>query len=84
MKYLMICLLLSVLSFCLITCAAGCILIIVHLFVVSISFLSACGTLFPSARIRQAAVVSFKGLAASALAFVTCRSLDPEICFPEA
>lgn len=84
MKYLMICLLLSVLSFCLITCAAGCILIIVHLFVVSISFLSACGTLFPSARIRQAAVVSFIGLAASALAFVTCRSLDPEICFPEA
>ncbi|MBP5163161.1 MAG: ComEC/Rec2 family competence protein, partial [Spirochaetales bacterium] len=83
MKYLMICLLLSVLSICLLTCAAGCIIIASHLVFVLLSYLSACGALFPSAKIRQAAMVTFMCLAATILALVTCRSLDLEICFPE-
>ena len=84
MKYLMLSILLSVLSFCLVTCAAGCVSIVVLFFVICFSILSACGALFPSARIHQATVMSLMVLVASVLAFITCRNLDVEICFPSA
>ena len=82
MKYLMLSVLLSVLSFCLVTRAAGCLIAVFFLVVISFSILSACGALFPSARIQQTTIVSFMALTATVLAYISCRNLDVEICFP--
>ena len=78
----MLSVLLSVLSFCLVTRAAGCLIAVFFLVVISFSILSACGALFPSARIQQATIVSFMALTATVLAYISCRNLDVEICFP--
>ena len=83
MKYLMLSVLLSVLSFCLVMRAAGCVIAVFFLVVLSFSILSACGALFPSARIQQATIVSFMALATTVLAYISCRSIDVEICFPK-
>ena len=77
MKYPMPVLILSNLVLCQVSSAAGWVVLSAWIFFFFLSLVSACGTLFPSARLNLALVICFAGATISILTLITLRSLLP-------
>lgn len=81
MKYLMPVLILSNLVLCQVSSAAGWVVISIFTFLIFVSLISACGTLFPSRRLHLALVICFAGATISILTLVTLRGLDVDLSY---
>ena len=83
MKYLMPVLLLSNLVLCQVSSssAAGWVVFSICAYLLSFSLVSACGTLFPSARLRLAAIICFTGAVVSIMTLITRRNLDVDLSY---
>lgn len=81
MKYLMPVLILSNLVLCQVSSAAGWVVLSAWIFFFFLSLVSACGTLFPSARLDLALVICFAGATISILTLITLRSLDVDLSY---
>ena len=81
MKYLMPVLLLSNLVLCQVSSAAGWVGFLTCAYLLYFSAVSACGTLFSSARLHLAMIICFMGTAVSVMTLVTFRSLDVDLSY---
>ena len=74
-------LLLSNLVLCQVSSAAGWVCFLICAYLLSFSVVSACGTLFSTARLHLAMIICFIGVAVSIMTLVTRRSLDVDLSY---